>query len=251
MEILKAFVLGLIQGVCEFLPISSSGHLVLAEKLLDIEGNIVLLNILLHVATVLAIIVALRKELFDMVKRPFSSYNIKIIVSVIPTIIIAVLFDVFLEGAFTGRFLAFGFLVTAALLIFDKFTNVQVKKPEISYKTAIVMGVVQGFASLPGISRSGSTVAAGSLSGTEREKIAKFSFFMSMPVILASIVYEVAFKGGVTGGAFSLWFYVISFLTAFISGFFALKLMIKVVVNKNYTMFIIYLILISILSFFI
>ena len=250
MELLKALVLGLIQGVCEFLPISSSGHLVLAEKLLKIEGNILLLNIILHVATLLAICLALWRELVTIVKKPFSSYNKKLIISVIPTIIIAVLIDIFLQGAFTGRFLAFGFLVTAALLMLDKFLSTKVRRQDISYGTAIVMGIVQGFASLPGISRSGSTVAAGALSGTEREKIAKFSFFMSIPVIIASTVYELAFKGGGADG-FSASFYIVSFLAAFVSGFFALKLMIKVVINKKYSVFIVYLILIAVLSFFI
>ena len=249
MEILKALVLGLIQGICEFLPISSSGHLILAEKLLNIEGNILLLNIILHVATLLAICLVLKTELITIVKKPFSSYNKKLVVSVIPTIIIAVLMDIFLEGAFTGSFLAFGFLVTAALLIFDKLSTETVKNPDISYKTAIIMGIVQGFATLPGISRSGSTIAAGSLSGTEREKVTKFSFFMSVPVIIASTVYEIIFKSGVAGN-FSFLFYAVSFLTAFISGIFALKLMIKVVANKRYFIFIIYLILIAILSFF-
>lgn len=250
MEFLKALLLGLIQGMCEFLPISSSGHLILAEKLLGIEGNILLLNVILHSATLCAIFLALRSELAVIIKKPFSSYNKKILVSVIPTIIIALSIEIFLDGAFTGRFLALGFIVTAFLLLIDKLIVVKERKPEISYKTAFVMGVIQGFATLPGISRSGSTVAAGSLSGTDREKIAKFSFFMSIPIIIASTAYEIIFKSG-GAGSFSALFYITAFLAAFISGFFALKLMIKVVVNKKYEWFIVYLILITVLSLFV
>jgi len=248
MEFLKAFILGLIQGLCEFLPISSSGHLFLFEKLLNIEGNLLLLNIILHLATLLAIAVVFYKEIWKMIKTPFSSFNLKLIVSVIPTVIIALILANLFEEGYTGQFIAFGFLITAALLLIDKIVDAKPKNFEITYKTAVFMGIVQGFATLPGISRSGSTVAGGALLTSDREKVAKFSFFMSILAIIASIVYEVAFKSGTTGD-FSAGFYITAFTAAFISGFFALKLMIKVVVAKKYGFFIVYLIAISILSF--
>jgi len=250
MEFLKALILGLIQGLCEFLPVSSSGHLFLAEKLLNIDGNLLLLNIILHIATLLAIVVALFPEIMSILKIPFSSYNFKLILSVIPTIIIALIFERLFPQGYSGAFVAFGFLITAALLLIDKIFMTKPANLEITYKTSVFMGIVQGFATLPGISRSGSTIAAGVFCGADREKSAKFSFFMSIPIIIASTVYETVFKTG-TLTSFSALFYITAFATAFISGFFALKVMIKIVVNKRYGFFIIYLIAVSILSFFV
>ncbi|MCL1901601.1 MAG: undecaprenyl-diphosphate phosphatase [Firmicutes bacterium] len=250
MEFLKSLILGLIQGLCEFLPISSSGHLFLAEKLLGIEGNLLLLNIVLHIATLLAIVFAFYREIWKMVKVPFSNFNLKLVVSIIPTVIIALVLAKLFDEGYTGRFIAFGFLITAVLLLVDKIIEPKLQNSEITYKTAIFMGIVQGFATLPGISRSGSTVAGGALLTSDREKVAKFSFFMSILAIIASTVYELAFNSG-TIGNFSATFYITAFLAAFISGFFALKLMIKVVVGKKYGFFIIYLIAISTFSFFV
>ena len=251
MEFLKALLLGLVQGVCEFLPVSSSGHLILIEKILNTEGNILLLNILLHIATLFAIVLVFRAELLDLIKKPFSSHNKKILVSAIPTVVIVLVIEMLIKDAFTGKFLAVGFLVTAIMLLVDKLFAIKFEgNRQIGYGTAIIMGIFQGFAALPGISRSGSTVAAGSLTGADRQRVAKFSFFMSIPIIFASIVYEIIFKDG-SFANFSAWFYITAFLAAFISGYFALKFMIRVVVKKRYEFFIIYLIAVSIVSFFI
>lgn len=248
---LALFLLGLIQGLTEFLPVSSSGHLVLFSKLLGIEESL-FLSILLHVATLLSIVVVFYKDIFYMIRHPLSKQTISLVVATIPTCIIVLILMPIIKQSFAGGLLPICFLISALLLFLTEIFSGKKSTGEIDYKTAFIMGVAQGFAVFPGISRSGSTICAGLLCKKDKSQVAKFSFLMSIPIIVLSLVMEVY---EVCTGAISLNLQIfptiISFLTAFIVGVFAIKLMIKLTVKSNFKWFSIYLFLLSILTIFI
>lgn len=255
MSFIYAIVLGLVQGLTEFLPVSSSGHLLLVNKLFGESGDFLFVAILLHLATLLAVVIVFRKDVLYLIKNPFSLETKRLIIATIPTVIIVLIFESFINNAFSGDLLPYCFLATAILLfIVDMGKNKKRKiVKELSYKSAFIMGVFQGVAVVPGISRSGATICAGLLAGEPREEVAKFSFLMSIPIILASMLYEVlgaivnktpVFVGNVLP-------VIISFVVAFIVGIFAIKIMLKVVSKAKYFGFSIYLIIIAILTFFI
>ena len=247
------FVLGLVQGLTEFLPVSSSGHLVLVSKIFGIEQNSLFLSVLLHVATLLAVLIVLRKEIWQLVRNPFSKQTLMYVVATIPTVIIVVVFKGFFESAFSGAFLPVCFMITAVLLVITSLYSKNKKGKDITYKNAIIMGISQGIAVLPGISRSGATICAGLLSGADKKQSTKFSFIMSIPIIICSLIYEI-YNCITTGAEFfsgSILLVVMSFAVAFVSGIFAIKFMLKIVEKGKYYYFSIYLVVVSILSFFI
>lgn len=255
MSILYAIILGIVQGLTEFLPVSSSGHLVLVNKLFGESGDFLFVAILLHLATLLAVVIVFRKDILYLIRHPFSLEAKKLYIATVPTVIIVLIFEGFIENTFGGNLLPYCFLITAILLFIAEM--LKDKKPslkkEISYRSAFLMGISQGIAVLPGISRSGSTICTGLFAGENREEVAKFSFLMSIPIIIASMLYEVL--GAVVnktpifvGNVFPV---IIAFLFAFIVGIFAIKVMLKIVSKAKYFGFSIYLIIVAILSFFI
>ncbi|MBQ0017421.1 MAG: undecaprenyl-diphosphate phosphatase, partial [Clostridiales bacterium] len=242
-------ILGLVQGLTEFLPVSSSGHLVLLENIFGIENNVILFDVILHVGTLCAVIIVYRKTIWDLIKHPFSEKAQKLIFATIPTLIIALIFKGFFEKSFNGDFLALGFLTTAIFLIIAQvISNKQYQYRELDYKNAMVIGVFQGLAILPGISRSGSTITSAIVQGVRRDDAAEFSFLLSIPIILASLVYECIKIPGTTI-TISFWAFLIGFIFSVISGIFAIKIMLKVVKKAKYQYFSIYLILLSIILF--
>ncbi len=255
---LALFFLGIIQGLTEFLPVSSSGHLVLFSKLFGIEESL-FFSILLHFATLLSILVIFRKDIWEMIKHPFSQKTIQIAVATIPTCIIVLVLMPIIKMSFAGKLLPICFALSAFLLLFaEKFNNKNHKTKdypdlkEIDYKSAFWIGVAQGFAVFPGISRSGSTISAGLLQGKDKKEVAKFSFLMSIPVIFLSLIMEiyeiVAGKEVVNIQIFPT---IIAFLAAFLVGIFAIKVMIKLTEKANLKWFSLYLAIISIVSVFI
>lgn len=252
MTTLYIIILGIVQGLTEFLPVSSSGHLVLLNKIFKIEGNFILLSVVLHVATLFSVCIVLRKQIWELIKHPFSSEAKKLYVATIPTVIIVLIFKKFFESAFSGAFLPICFMITAVLLFITEMLskNRQQEKP-LSYKSAIVMGVVQGAAVLPGISRSGSTIASGLLMGEGKEQTTSFSFLMSIPIILASLALEIyeMVKSGAGLVGFGIFDMLLGFVFAFVVGIFSIKLMYKAVKDKKLIWFSLYLFFISILSF--
>ena len=185
-------VLGIVQGLCEFLPISSSGHLVLLSRWFGVENSL-FVSIILHIATLLSIFVVLRKEVFSLIRHPFSKDSLQLSISTIITCVVAIILMPFISTSFEGEFLPWAFLITSALLFIveklSKTTNH--KNKELSFKQAVIIGLAQGLAIFPGISRSGATISAGALSGADREKSAKFSFLVSIPIIIASLIMEI------------------------------------------------------------
>lgn len=199
MTILQAAVLGLVQGLAEFLPISSSGHLILARALMGISdeaaatGPYMILDVLLHAGTLLAVIVVFWKDWWGILKNPFKSKTLLLlIIASIPALLVVVLFGDFVDQFFTGWFLGVSFLITALFLLIAETVSQRARRAadQPAAKNALVMGLMQAVALLPGVSRSGSTLTGGVLSGLNRKSAAKFSFMMSAPAILGSLVFE-------------------------------------------------------------
>ncbi|MEA3444467.1 MAG: undecaprenyl-diphosphate phosphatase [Bacteroidota bacterium] len=237
MNWIEALILGIIQGLSEFLPISSSGHLELGKEILGIEakGGLVF-TIVVHGATVLSTmiifwkdIVAIFKGLFEFKWNESAQYSLKIIVSMIPILIVGLFYAEEIESFFGGQILFVGFmlLITAALLAFTYYAKPRAKK--ITYKDSFIIGIAQAIAVLPGISRSGSTIATGLLLGNQKEGIAKFSFLMVLLPIIGGNLRSM-FSGEMTNdqtiGALPL---IVGFMAAFISGLLACKWMISIV----------------------
>ena len=244
MNELQAFLLGLIQGLTEYLPVSSSGHLTILSTLFDIDGEQNLtFTVAVHVATVLSTLVILWKEIVWILKGLFrwdgrmnseQRYTLAIVVSMIPVGIVGVFFKDYVEDIFGSGLMIVGccLLVTAALLIFSYYARSR-QKEEVSLRDAFIIGLAQAAAVLPGLSRSGSTIATGLLLGNKKERLAQFSFLMVIPPILGEALLDImkAMKHGTEAATsgIGIWPLVVGFLTAFISGCIACKWMIGIV----------------------
>ena len=248
---LALFLLGIIQGLTEFLPVSSSGHLVLFSKILNIEESL-FLSILLHVATLLSIVVVYYKDIWHMIRHPFSKETMQIVVATVPTCLIVLVLMPIIKQSFAGGLLPICFLISAILLFVSERLSKKNKSGEFSFKTAFLMGIAQGFAVFPGISRSGATISAGLLNGKDKQQVAKFSFLMSIPIIILSLfmeVYEIVVDSIVLN--IQILPTILAFVVAFLVGVFAIKMMIKLTVKSNLKWFSLYLIGIAILSIFV
>ncbi len=248
LEIWQAIILGLVQGLAEFLPISSSGHLILMREIMGVEGEFLFFDVMMHVGTLLAVFIFFFKDLIALFKPPFKTIGL-IIVASIPAIIVGFTCNDLIEGIFSsGKYLCFFFLATAILMMVTEWLakRQQDKTQPLNIKTAVAMGLMQGVGVFPGISRSGSTIFGGVVAKTDREQVAKFSFFMSIPVILGSAFLElldVNFAG-------TDWVVVfVGMATSFISGMLAIRLMMKVIAKANYKWFALYLAVLSVLTF--
>ncbi len=257
METLYFVLLGLVQGLTEFLPVSSSGHLVFLDKIFGVEtGNFIFVSIMLHVATLISVIILYYKQIWQLIKHPFSKNTLLIVVATIPTVIIVLLFKGFFENAFDGSYLGICFMITAILLMLTYFktqSTTSVVYHKMTYYNAMFVGIMQGFAVLPGISRSGSTISANVLQGVDSETSTSFSFILSIPIILASLVYEVygCLKSGQQFFVGSYLNLAIAFVVALISGIFAIKIMKKFAKTGRYYYFSIYLVIIALIACFI
>lgn len=251
MDILFLALLGLVQGLTEFLPVSSSGHLVLLSNLFGISDSL-FLSILLHVATLLSILVVLRKEVWGVVRRPFSKQGVSIMIATIPTCIIVLILMPLIESSFSGAALPVCFLISACLLFFAQSKSKRSSSHDLGFKDAFLIGVFQGFATFPGISRSGATISGGLLSGADREQVAVFSFLISIPIILLSMCLEV-YKIIVGGAAVQINILgsVLAFVIAFAVGIVAIKVMLKLTKKASLKGFAIYLLLVCLLSIFV
>ncbi|MBP5380503.1 MAG: undecaprenyl-diphosphate phosphatase [Bacteroidaceae bacterium] len=244
MNEIQAFLLGLIQGLTEYLPVSSSGHLTIVSHFFGIDGEQNLtFTIAVHVATVLSTLVILWKEIVWILKGLFrwngtlnaeQRYALAILVSMIPVGIVGVFFKDAVEEIFGAGLLIVGccLLITATLLIFSYYAKPR-QKENISLWDAFVIGVAQAVAVLPGLSRSGSTIATGLLLGNKKENLAQFSFLMVIPPILGEALLDImkAMKDGAETATAGIGFgpLAVGFITAFISGCIACKWMISIV----------------------
>ena len=258
MEWYEGIILGLIQGLTEFLPVSSSGHLVIGRELLGIEASEDLVfEVLVHAATVLSTIVVFRKQIWGLLKGFFkfkyndeTDYLLKIAVSMIPVFIVGVFFKDFVEGLF-GSLTAVGcaLMVTALLLAFSDLASKPGRAPflpagkeyrnGISYWQAFVVGLGQAIAVAPGLSRSGTTISTGLICGVRRDVMAQFSFLMVLVPILGEAFLDVV-GGDFTASPVGALPLVLGFISAFISGLFACKVMIALVKKAKLSWFALY-----------
>ena len=251
MEWLEALILGLVQGLTEYLPVSSSGHLTIGSALFGIEGEENLaFTVAVHVATVCSTLVILWKEidwilkgLFKFEMNPETKYTLNILVSMIPIGIVGVFFKDQVEAIFGSGLLVVGcmLLVTAALLSFSYYAKPRIKE-NISMRDAFIIGLAQACAVLPGLSRSGSTIATGLLLGNKKENLAQFSFLMVIPPILGEALLDImkGLSGEEVMGDISTPSLVVGFLAAFVSGCIACKWMINIVKKGKLIYFAIY-----------
>lgn len=248
---LEALILGLLQGLTEYLPVSSSGHLAIGSALFGIEGEESLsFTILVHIATVLSTLVILWKEIAWIFKGLFrfemndeTRYVLNIVVSMIPVGIVGVFFKDTVEAIFGSGLLVVGcmLLLTALLLAFSYYAKPR-QKEKISLRDAFIIGLAQACAVMPGLSRSGSTIATGLLLGNKKEHLAQFSFLMVIPPILGEALLDalMMMQGESLGGDIPASSLLIGFLAAFVSGCLACKWMINIVKKGKLIYFAIY-----------
>lgn len=253
MDAIQAAILGLVQGLGEFLPISSSGHLMLGRMVLGISvdqnsGVYHMLDILLHVATLIPVLVVFWKDWWAILRNPFKSKTLLLLfIASLPTLVVKVLFDDFIDGAETGWFLGVSFLLTAVFLLVAEHISARMKArtEQPTIPQAIAMGCMQGVALLPGVSRSGSTLAGGLLCGLERKSAAKFSFMMSAPAIVAALLLEGydAYKAdvfeGVDMGSFVLPA-IVGMIVAGVVGYIAIRFMLSLISRVSLNWFALY-----------
>lgn len=252
MSVWVLLLLCVVQGLTEFLPVSSSGHLLFVEQLFGINDNILLINLFLHLSTLCAVIVVYRKVLWGLVKKPFQPLTYKLMVATAVSVVFAFAYKLFNIDVVATKLYGFCFLITAVLLFMTyRFqTRVSViKLGEMSYKNALLIGLVQGLAVLPGISRSGSTISAMILTGNDEAKSAEFSFLLSIPIIVGGFVIELL---GIDGWStvfvgVDLWQCVVAFVLTFLVALLSLKLTIKFLKDKKFKRFAIYLLIVGVI----
>ena len=257
MEITDAIILGIVQGLTEFLPVSSSGHLELGKVILgdtSIPEESLLFTVVLHFATALSTLVVYRRDVWEIINGLFAfqdneelRFSLKIVLSMVPAALIGLLFEEELEQLFSGNIVLVGsMLLVTALLLFlaDRAKNTH---RSVSFGNSFVIGVAQAVAMLPGISRSGATIATSVLLGIDKQKAARFSFLMVVPLILGKIAKdlmsgELSFQGdnmAVLGAGF---------IAAFVAGLLACTWMIQLVRNSKLTFFAVYCFLVGSLA---
>ncbi|MCM4156334.1 undecaprenyl-diphosphate phosphatase [Gramella sp. AN32] len=257
MDALDAAILGIIQGLTEFLPVSSSGHLELGKAILgdnSIPEESLLFTVILHFATALSTLVVFRKDVAEIFRGLFqfkwneeTQFSLKIIISMLPAAIIGLLFEDQLEELFGGSVMFVGFmlLVTALLLwLADKAKNTGKK---VSYSNAFVIGVSQAIAMLPGISRSGATISTSVLLGNDKTKAARFSFLMVVPLIFGKIAKDLL-SGDLMNSSADFSIVAIGFVTAFLAGLAACTWMIALVKKSKLSWFAIYCFVVGIVA---
>ena len=246
MNIWQAILLGAVQGLAEFLPVSSSGHLILLQHWLGIENNVVFYSVMLHLGTLLPVIVVLWREIVSLFKKPFNNL-LYLVVATVPAgvigIILAVAVD--LDALFSEHIwlLAIAFAFTAAELLFaERCAKKTALVNDVNLKTAFIMGCGQAVGVFPGVSRSGTTSAFGILGKVKGESNANFTFLMSVPIILAAALLESVkcVKAGTIGNidVLPLLFGVI---TAAVTGYIAITFMLKLIRKANFKWFSLYL----------
>jgi len=244
MDIIKVIILGLVQGLTEFLPVSSSGHLVLAAEILNFHEEGVAFEVFVHLGTFFSVVIAFRKDIQKMIMAPFQYFyqqskeeevknyflwDIYIIIGTIPAALIGLLFKSEIESAFSNILLVIIMLaITGTLLLLSRF--ISAKNEKMTLTKGFLIGVAQAFAILPGISRSGSTIVTGIFVGINREESAKFSFLLALPAILGASVLKINdLLSMENNSALPLVYLLIGTVVAFISGYLAILWLLNVV----------------------
>ena len=259
MSWLEALILGILQGLTEFLPVSSSGHLELGKAILGIDAEHSLaFTVIVHGATVLSTIIVFRKDIWDLTRDLFkfqwndsTRYIAKLLVSMIPVLFLGLFFKDQIESFFTGNTVFVGsmLIVTAILLALTYLSKFNTRK--INFLDAVIIGIAQAVAVLPGISRSGATISTGLLLGNKREFITRFSFLMVLIPIIGANLKDIADGDMLAEGGVGIPALLIGFFAAFIAGLFACKWMIGIVKKGNLIYFAVYCMIIGLIAIFI
>jgi undecaprenyl-diphosphatase len=270
LDIKSAIVLGAVQGLTEFLPVSSSGHLVLLQKVFGIQEPALLFDTMLHMGTLLAVFVVLRRDILAILRHIIQPLTGYLILATIPAVVAALVFEDHIEAAFqSGRFLGFSFLLTSALLVIaellskrnlttegtEKEPRSNTEEKKMTIIDALVIGVLQAVAIIPGVSRSGATISGALSRGLDRDFAARFSFLLSIPAILGALVFQLkdllatdaeaiadgeAAKIGVAIAAGDAAAIAAGTVFAAVVGFFAIRLMLKIVRERSLFGFAVY-----------
>lgn len=255
MDYIQALILGVIQGLTEFLPVSSSGHLELGKAVLgSVPEENLTFTVVLHFATALSTILIFRKDILQIIKGLFQfknneefKFSLKIVLSMIPAALVGVLLEEELETMFNGNVFFVGcmLILTAGLLLLaDKAKNTDKK---LSEKSALIIGISQAIAILPGISRSGATISTSVLLGIDKEQSARFSFLMVVPLIFGKIAKDLL-GGGISLSSSEAMPMLVGFIAAFVTGLLACTWMIKLVKNSKLSYFSIYCLIVGIIA---
>ncbi len=244
MNYLEAILLGIIQGLTEILPISSSGHLVLTEHILHLKQPGILFELMVHFGTLLSVLVYFHKKIFSMIKSVFIANKTSerkmvyyLIVGTIPAVIAALLFDDFFEGAFSSPVMtSIMLLITGLILLSTRFAKL--KNMQLNIPRSLLIGIGQALAIMPGISRSGTTISTGLFLGIKPYEAAEFSFLLSIPAILGAIVFK--FKSVLSLNTEILGPYIAGTVVAFLTGLFAVYILLDLIRKGKFVYFGIY-----------
>jgi len=257
LDTIDAIILGIIQGLTEFLPVSSSGHLELGKAILganSIPEESLLFTVVLHFATALSTIVVFRKDVWDIIKGLFqfkwneeTQFSLKIVISMIPAAIVGFLLEDFMEVFFDGAIIIVGIMliITAVLLYLADMAKTTAKG--VSYRSAFIIGLAQMVAMLPGISRSGATISTSVLLGIDKTKSARFSFLMVVPLILGKVAKDIL-SGDISFESAQMGAMGAGFVAAFVAGLAACTWMIKLVRQSKLTYFAIYCLIVGLIA---
>ena len=256
MDILQAIIIGLVQGLTEFLPVSSSAHLIFTQQALGLTNVPLAFDVLLHVGTLVAVLIYFYNDIIQMIagfiysltdlkegrfiseikKDPYKKLAWLTIIATIPVGVVGILFNDLVEEMFKGLTIpALLLLVTGCLLyISQRMNSGRIDVRNITVKEALLMGCGQAIAVLPGLSRSGTTIAAGLFAGLDKEFAAKFSFILSIPAILGAAVFQLK---DLSGGSIELGACLAGFIVAVISGYFAISFLLKLVRERSLDIF--------------
>jgi undecaprenyl-diphosphatase len=252
MEIWQAILLGAVQGFAEFLPISSSGHLMLVQRIMGITENAFFYSVVMHLGTLIPVIIVLWKSILNLFTNRFKPM-LTLIIASIPAGLVGVMSMAFfdLDELFINYpfLLSITFLITAVLMLVSNILSKKEMVNPINNKTAFIMGLGQGFGVIPGISRSGSTLTAGNIAGVKREENASFTFLMSVPIIVFAVLSE-GYKSISEGTILSsdIVPLILGLITSAVCGYIAIKTMLAIIKKANYKYFVVYLVLISIVN---
>lgn len=241
MPFYQSVLLGILQGLTEFLPVSSSGHLVLAQNFFNFTQNRVLFDVVLHLGTTLAILVYFTRDILRMDRKTI----ILLIVGSIPAAIIGYLFKDFIESLFSNVKLVGIALLATALM--NWFTDkAQARREKLGFVDAIWIGFAQAIAIIPGISRSGSTIFAGTNLGVNRKQAAEFSFLLSVPAVMGANALEIVSNGANNG--LPIGTYIAGFVASFVTGLIAISIVLRVLLEKRFRYFAIYAAIVGLLA---
>jgi len=251
----EAMVLGLIQGLTEFLPVSSSGHLEIAKSLFGVNPEASFyFTVAVHGATVLSIVVVFWREIVTLARGTLkfrmndeTSYVLKIIISMIPVGIAGLLLKAPIERMFNGNMVFVGFMLLITSLLLAGAHFIRKRNRTITYLDAFIIGIAQAFAVIPGISRSGATIATGLIIGNSKDKIARFSFLMVLVPVIAANLLEIL-TGEINSGSSGAGIIMIGFFAAFFSGYLACRWMVELVKRSKLIWFSIYCVIIGLLA---